>query len=215
MTNLNSVLIEGVLQHAPELLDGDEQRCRLTLALRTPVGGGPLTVIAEAYGKLANVCGEYLTEGRSVWVVGRLGGAVSRGSFELIQLVAPCFVPCPHQCLHGYPFQCLRMPTTRRRRRGPAFTRRLSSPSAWSPNARVVRRRRATVSSQGGRLAKSRDRRVTDSGGHRSGPDPARVGHLLEPATRANSAIDRRPHGGLQQRAPTRIVRRRSGLRYR
>jgi single-strand DNA-binding protein len=80
MNNLNSVLLEGKIEKEPVLLAAPEGKSLCTFTIASERYHGQPEKIetevssfdVEAYGHLAEVCGEYLKTGLGVRIVGRL-----------------------------------------------------------------------------------------------------------------------------------------------
>ena len=86
MNNLNSILLEGILEKEPQLLTAPQGKSLCTFTLSSIHSYGTFekretetsSFDIETHGRLAEVCGDYLRAGRGVRVVGRLKQRDSR-----------------------------------------------------------------------------------------------------------------------------------------
>jgi single-strand DNA-binding protein len=72
MNDLNSVLLEGILTQDPQQAL-DHVEFVIETAKKTTEGTAKARYTIQTTGRLAEVCQEYLTAGRGVRIVGRLG----------------------------------------------------------------------------------------------------------------------------------------------
>lgn len=92
MNNLNSLLIEGIVGSKPvvTLSEKGSPICIFTLISKGMfkeegvLQEDTVTVTIETWARLAELCGEYCTKGRSIRIIGRLKQNMTNGNVGVI-----------------------------------------------------------------------------------------------------------------------------------